>query len=417
MAKISRYDGNLVSFASGASSGKRTVFGDTTESDTLDDNINADFLVGWEIVGDTPPTKQDFNAVAFTTTRVLSYIHQMGVPEWNTNQEYYLGSATIRSGELYVSKVTPNTGNDPATDSVSWKRLAGYEEVESADLISYDNAASGLSSTDVQGAIDELRNANKVLYDNSTSGLATTTVQGAIDLVRESVNVRYDNTTSGLTATNVKAALDELSSAENISYDNATTGLTATDTQAAIDETFNTLLPTGVVSYFAQDTAPTGWLKADGSAVSRATYSNLYTAIGTVFGAGDGSTTFNLPDLRGEFIRGWDDGRGVDSGRIFGSDQDDALEQHSHYSGVSTSGGGEQAAYNGSGKAPTSEISASRRATGVNAGPPTTTGITTGVISTGAAITDGKLGATTSANPAQAETRPRNIALNACIKT
>jgi phage-related tail fiber protein len=45
---------------------------------------------------------------------------------------------------------------------------------------------------------------------------------------------------------------------------------------------------------------------------------------------GNGTTTFNVPDLRGEFIRGWDDGRGIDSGRTFGSNQDDAFESHSH---------------------------------------------------------------------------------------
>ena len=56
-------------------------------------------------------------------------------------------------------------------------------------------------------------------------------------------------------------------------------------------------------------------------AISRTTYAALFAVIGETFGAGDGSTTFNLPDLRGEFIRGWDNSRGVDSGRVFGSAQ------------------------------------------------------------------------------------------------
>jgi microcystin-dependent protein len=89
-------------------------------------------------------------------------------------------------------------------------------------------------------------------------------------------------------------------------------------------------IPAGAVQSFAMNTAPTGWLDCDGSAVSRTTYSTLYTAIGTTFGAGDGSTTFNLPDLRGEFIRGWDDARGVDSGRTFGSAQADDFKAHDH---------------------------------------------------------------------------------------
>jgi hypothetical protein len=64
-------------------------------------------------------------------------------------------------------------------------------------------------------------------------------------------------------------------------------------------------VPAGSVIYHAANTAPSGFLKANGAAVSRSTYSDLFTAIGTTFGTGDGSSTFNVPDLRGEFMRGW----------------------------------------------------------------------------------------------------------------
>lgn len=78
-------------------------------------------------------------------------------------------------------------------------------------------------------------------------------------------------------------------------------------------------LPTGSVVWFAATTAPAGYLACNGAAISRTVYADLFAVIGTTHGAGDGSTTFNLPDLRGEFIRGWDNGRGVDPGRVFGS--------------------------------------------------------------------------------------------------
>ena len=81
----------------------------------------------------------------------------------------------------------------------------------------------------------------------------------------------------------------------------------------------------GEVAFFARSTPPSGWLKANGAAVSRTTYAALFAAIGTTFGTGDGSTTFNLPDLRGEFIRSVDDGRNVDIGRGLGSSQGDAI--------------------------------------------------------------------------------------------
>lgn len=89
-------------------------------------------------------------------------------------------------------------------------------------------------------------------------------------------------------------------------------------------------VPVGAVNTFAMSTAPSGWLSCDGSAVSRTTYSNLFATVGTTHGSGDGSTTFGLPDLRGEFVRGWDNGRGVDSGRSFGSSQADEFKSHSH---------------------------------------------------------------------------------------
>lgn len=89
--------------------------------------------------------------------------------------------------------------------------------------------------------------------------------------------------------------------------------------------TLENLIPVGTIIYVARDSAPNGYLCADGSAISRTNYSRLFNAIGTRFGAGDGSTTFNLPDLRGEFIRGWDKGRGVDNKRELGTYQKGSL--------------------------------------------------------------------------------------------
>jgi microcystin-dependent protein len=93
------------------------------------------------------------------------------------------------------------------------------------------------------------------------------------------------------------------------------------------------LVPTGsiITTAFTSTTfSPSGFLYCNGQAVSRTTYSALFTVISTAFGAGDGSTTFNVPDFRGEFIRGWDDARGVDSGRTFRSFQNWTNLSHSH---------------------------------------------------------------------------------------
>lgn len=141
----------------------------------------------------------------------------------------------------------------------------------------------------------------------------------------------------------------------------------------------------GAVQSFAMATAPTGWLKCNGAAVSRTTYSALFAKISTLYGPGNGSTTFDLPDMRGEFARGFDDGRGVDSGRSMGSFQDHQLEDHEHDTNVS----------------PKQQVT-------VQDGIATIPGDGTGGTSTG--------GIESGEGNAGAETRPRNIALLYCIK-
>lgn len=158
------------------------------------------------------------------------------------------------------------------------------------------------------------------------------------------------------------------------------------------------LSPPGVVSAFARNSAPSGWLKANGAAVSRTSYAALFAAIGTTFGAGDGSTTFNLPDLRGEFVRGWDDGRGIDSGRVFGSNQKGSL-------------------------ATFDPTAASTALTSLHStGSDSTTRADVGLDAIGAAdyptidVGSASAGATLTASTAAGVSRPRNIALLYCIK-
>lgn len=92
----------------------------------------------------------------------------------------------------------------------------------------------------------------------------------------------------------------------------------------------------GQVASFAAAPSNPNWLLCDGRAVSRTTYARLFALIGTTYGAGNNTTTFNLPELRGEVVRGLDNGRGVDSGRALGSAQTDAIANHSHNLRTST---------------------------------------------------------------------------------
>ena len=160
-----------------------------------------------------------------------------------------------------------------------------------------------------------------------------------------------------------------------------TSGQVLTSGGAGANTSWTTItgVPAGAIVYFAMNTPPSGWVKADGTAVSRTTYATLFAAIGTTFGVGDGSTTFNLPDIRGEFMRGWDDGRGVDSGRAFGSAQSSQNLAHTHTVNNYTSG--------------------SSGSTGGGGAGSTTFASTSTTSSSGGT-----------------EARPRNIALLACIK-
>ena len=200
-----------------------------------------------------------------------------------------------------------------------------------------------------------------------------------------------------------KAAVNAAGSAATTSYNNTTSGLTATNVQAAVDELDSTLdsfnaVPSGTIAAFAASTPPTDWLECDGAAISRTTYAALFAAIGTTFGAGDGSTTFNLPDLRGEFIRGFDNGRGVDSGRVFGSDQAGANQAHTHTGSTNTTGNhGHSYVRPGSlGYSPS------------NPGGTGTANATTG--------SAGSHSHTLTINSEGSEARPRNIALSYIIK-
>ena len=89
-------------------------------------------------------------------------------------------------------------------------------------------------------------------------------------------------------------------------------------------------VPVGTILAHAANTPPTGFLECNGSNISRSTYATLFSTISTTFGVGDGSSTFALPDLRGQFIRGWANTGNTDASRVFGSTQTDQNKNHTH---------------------------------------------------------------------------------------
>lgn len=130
MAKIQRYQGNLRAFAADSTAGERTVFGDTATSDSLDGNITSDFFRGWGTVdalsGQKPP-QEWFNAVGFTATQLSAYLHQMGIAEWDDEQEHPINGRCQAGGIIWRSRVNSNIGNDPlADDGSNWAASSSY---------------------------------------------------------------------------------------------------------------------------------------------------------------------------------------------------------------------------------------------------------------------------------------------------
>lgn len=213
--------------------------------------------------------------------------------------------------------------------------------------------------------------ADKMVYSTGAAALAQTDLTAFARTILDDANAGAVRTTIGAAALGANTDITSLG------------GLT-TPLSVAQGGTGSATgaVPVGSVTMYAANSAPAGWLECNAAAVSRTTYAALFAVIGTTFGTGDGSTTFNLPESRGEFMRGWDNGRGVDSGRAFGSAQADEFEVHSHT--VQPTGAGDAS---GQGN--------------------TTTG----------SSSNETINAYSTQNTGGSETRPRNIALMFIIKT
>ncbi len=220
-----------------------------------------------------------------------------------------------------VSTFTPNghlelqgTGDNSGT----WGSVLNTNVITKIDTIFGGVQSLSLASTDVTVSTTQSQNNAFLLSGTLTADVA---------VIFPSIGRTYyvaNNTTGN----------------HSITLKTASAGVTAVIPQGAsgffvlngTDILVPTLpgIPVGTVQTFAMTTVPAGWLECDGSAISRATYASLFNTIGTTFGSGDGTTTFNIPDMRGYFARGWDHGRGIDPARTFGSTQASANLAHTH---------------------------------------------------------------------------------------
>ena len=201
MAKIDRYDGNLKAFASAATGTERTVFGDTSQSDTLNANVVADFFRGWGITGPSfNPTKQDFNGLAFTLGQLIAYLHQQGIPEWNTSQEYYRGSVVTTLAGIYRLKNGGDATVDPDNDNgTNWELAPTRIEVDGKANLSGD---SFTGSVGIGATPTTLMDNGKGLALGDTDSGIRQNGDGVIEVVANN-EVRATVNGTGISATNL----------------------------------------------------------------------------------------------------------------------------------------------------------------------------------------------------------------------
>ncbi|MES1979720.1 MAG: phage tail fiber protein [Pseudomonadota bacterium] len=344
-------------------------------------------------------------------TRVTDYQDQGELPTATLDADFdasVLLSQQLAEGLERAVKVPITSDLDPAQliadltqasiDAVAAADAAAISETNAAASASIASAAATSATASASTASTAATSATASASAASTSATsatssasaASTSASGASSSATTAstaaTNAGNSATAAATSATNAAssatAAAGSATSASGSATAAGTSATNAASSAAAAAASAASVVgvPVGGVVYIGASSAPSGFLKANGAAVSRSTYSALFAVIGITFGAGDGSTTFNLPDLRGEFVRGLDDGRGVDTSRVLGSAQADGMKTHTHgMSGAIQDDGG--VAYN---------ISGGARGSAVN-----TTGNNSGAIS---------------------ETRPRNIALLAVIK-
>ena len=232
--------------------------------------------------------------------------------------ETALNSVLLRDGSAAMTGPL-NMGNQAITAIApeTWLALASLLQVQTYTAFTTGGTATAYTLTPVPALTAYTVGASFWVTFHLASGAAPTlTISGVAtppNLVRRAASGAYVNLVSGEVPANYKAQVTLVSA-----------------TQALVQSVPGEGSPAGTVIWHAAATAPPGYIKANGAALSRTLYAPLFAVIGTSWGPGDGSTTFNVPDLRGEFIRGWDDSKGTDPGRAFSSFQAQQLIQHAH---------------------------------------------------------------------------------------
>jgi microcystin-dependent protein len=270
------------------------------------------------------PTRNLANRTNFLKLMVDAIERMAGVVvrrNWVPLTVFSVDDVALNSGTWYRCVSNHTSGATFAGDLAARWVVFQNVFIKVGSIPTWNQSTTGNAATATNVAYTGLTGTVPI-WNQSTTGNAATASNVAYSGLTGTVPT-WNQSTTGNAATATNVAYSGLTGTVP-TWNQSTTGNAATATNAGNG------VPPGAVMAFAQITAPTGWLKANGALISRATFAALFASIGTTFGAGNGSTTFGLPDMRGEFVRGWDDGRGVDSGRGFGSAQGGSNANHTH---------------------------------------------------------------------------------------
>lgn len=256
---------------------------------------------------DSEPSSGNDDWMAIYSPEGTSAVALTWQERWDNAETYSIGQLVEYQNRVWQSKANGNVANIPALGSVHWEQIAragGTTEVSGIlTLLGTDNYTVALSEADgPTGLFNGLRFTARV--QNTNTGPATLTItRGSTEFAATPLRlVSGQNTGNGDL---VAGTLYEWT------YDGGTNEFLATAAPGSD-------IPAGTVVDFAGAVAPTGWLLCYGQAVSRTTYARLFAVTSTAYGAGDGSTTFNIPDLRGRVVAGMDNMGGVAAGRLTG---------------------------------------------------------------------------------------------------
>tara|TARA_Y100001973_G_scaffold33065_1_gene49765 strand:- start:18611 stop:20035 length:1425 start_codon:yes stop_codon:yes gene_type:complete len=326
---------------------------------------------GWVV--ELPPY-QTANYIENKQDQFIAHVNQYGIPIWDNTTEYQGGKSLAQGSNGVVYKCTStHTGADPTNplNSNRWKiafeeygnvailqaevnafrtnyntlnaltnkeaariNLQVYSRIESDDRFAPKAGSSGTAFSVAYASLP----AHAVPLGQLNSLLAgATTENGGVARFATATEVKQGSLTNAMVSpdTGRQAYLmqsNNLSDLQSPATARSNLGLTSTATTPS--QTFVSAISlVGQVATFAGTTSPAGWIICDGRAVSRAVYSDLFSVVGTTYGAGDGVSTFNVPDCRNEFIRGWT-GNTSSVGQKF----TDTLGSHSHIASVADSG-------------------------------------------------------------------------------